>query len=272
LTETMQEQAGCRPILSAPALAAALREVGQRSSHIPAGTLLGGRQLAPMYHVGGATVEEEAARAAHVLVETAERLRRLGSAYGEWQLFDAGAYFDLRPPQLARLVKISERVSTVHVLFFGDLLLPSFRAAESYYANSYLPAYQRYFLAQGGVKPGELEFYRKIQPQMVARWGRLNAVIQAARRLLEDQTGYWAANGAEDERAYWRKAWEHSPAPGLPTALKPSLAAVATLTLAFDFPLPAARQPGRLRRLRRNRARHNRWHHRGPSTPPAGVR
>jgi hypothetical protein len=64
-----------------------------------------------------------------------------------------------------------------------------------------------------------------------------------------------AAGGGSEERARWRWAWARPAALGVAPALLPALDDVPTLTLAVDFPLPAARQPGRLRRLRRSYAR-----------------
>jgi hypothetical protein len=90
---------------------------------------------------------------------------------------------------------------------------------------------------------------------MVRHWQRLVAVTQATRAALSDELSYWAANGGDEERGRWRWAWRLDPTPGLPAELLPPLAQTPTLTLAVDFPLPAHRQPGRIRRLRRLLAR-----------------
>ena len=94
-----------------------------------------------MYEVSGQSSAEEAASAVQALEDISDRLRRLHGAYGEWRQFDAGAYFDLSHAQTRRLVRVSERVSTVHVTFFADLLLPSFRAAEHYWYYCFCPSY-----------------------------------------------------------------------------------------------------------------------------------
>ena len=127
------------PVVSAPALAALLRTCS------PADTLailLDARlelpHLAPMYRVTPATAVAEATAAARVVSEVAHRLQRLRHAYGAWEQFEPGPYFDLTPVQTARLVHVVERVSTVYVVFFVDALLPSFQAVVGAFAT---PAY-----------------------------------------------------------------------------------------------------------------------------------
>jgi hypothetical protein len=214
-------------------------------------------------------IGEEAQAAAHVLVAVADRLRRLSGAYGEWGKFDAGAYFDLSETQTTRLVRVVERVSTVHVTFFADLLLPAYQAAEAFWQESYRPQYRllRTQLRNGGAQQTLLEpvmaFADHCQPQMVDHWARLVQTVEQTRRLLSDEVGFWAANGGAEERARWQWAWRLPPAPGVAPGLLPELPAIPTLTLAVDFPLPAYRQPGRLRRLRIIRARR----HLGRSRP-----
>lgn len=227
-----------------------------------------------MYQVTPGTVDEEAQAATHVLLTVAERLRRLTIAYGEWAQFDAAAYFDLTEPQLERLVRVVERVTTVHVLFAADQLLPSFQAAAAYWQAQFCPGYgaARAQLAldaadnpQATAAEAVPRFADVIQPQMIAHWQRLVAVVQATRAQLDQEIGYWATNGGNEERARRRAAWAEAPAPGIDVTLLPDLADVPTLTLAIDFPLPAYRQPGRLRRLRRSHSRpgRTRRHHSG---------
>jgi hypothetical protein len=207
--------------------------------------------LVPVYHIQESDVAEEAEAVSHVVEHVAERLRRLASAYGEWHKFDAPAYFDLSSGQARSLVKVTERVSTVHVLFFVDLLLPSFQTAAAYavetFAHGYLQARQEPVLIE--------QFYRCTQPMLVNYWQQLNKVIHQARAMLANDLGFLALNGAQEERERWRTSWSYQPPSGLAAELTPHLDDVSTLTLSFDFPLPAHRQPGRLRRLRGNRER-----------------
>ena len=242
-------------------------------------------------------VNEEAQAAATIVGDVAERLRRLGTAYGEWKHFDAPAYFDIPQPQADLLLTVVERVSSVYVHFQMDLLLPSFSAAESYWANHFAPAYHAANIAHLGrdelVDGWEIgprsthrtngnhvgkslngadvallpssnknafvhDFFAEVRPAMLSHWQRLMAVIQAARRILVDDIGYLTTNGGEDERNRYYQHWQSEPAPGLPAELCPALEDIPTLSLTFTFPLPVHRQSGRLRRLRTNRERNRR--------------
>lgn len=245
----------------------------------------------------GDAVAEEAQAAATIVGEVAERLRRLGAAYGEWKHFDAPAYFDIPQPQADLLLTIAERVNSVYVHFQMDLLLPSFGAAESYWVNHFAPAYHAANIARLGqdesIDEWEMrplstheanggnrgkspngagstillnngtnafvhDFFAEVQPTMLKRWQRLMAVLHAARRILADDIGYLTTNGGEDERSRYYRHWRRDPAPGLPAELCPALEDIPTLSLTFTFPLPVHRQSGRLRRLRANRERNRR--------------
>lgn len=231
------------PILSTPALAAALRALGRMDSPPPTPPVLEPHLLTPMYRISHGSVAQEAASAAHLASDLAERLRRLAAAYGEWRTFEPEPYFDLYGEQAQLLVHIAERVSTVHVAFYVDALLPSFQAAVDCLALELAPA--RF---QNGA-------FTLAQAAMSERWLRLLAVVQTAREHLAHDAGFLASNGAGEERSRWRTAWQGSPPPGLAPALAPALSGTPTLTLSFEFPLPAYRQPGRLRRLRRAQER-----------------
>jgi hypothetical protein len=192
-----------------------------------------------MYRIGGDNVEQEAATAARLTSDLAERLRRLAGAYGEWRMFEPEPYFDLYGEQADLLVHIAERVSTVHVTFYVDALLPSFQEAVDYLALELAPARYR-----NGA-------YAAAQDAMSERWLRLLSVLHLARRHLADDAGFLASNGAGEERSHWRAAWQEPQPQGLAPALAPALTDTPTLTLSIDFSLPPYRQPGRLRRLRR---------------------
>jgi hypothetical protein len=192
--------------------------------------------------------------AAHTVGEIADKLRRLAQAYGEWSPFDAPAYFDLYPRHARLFLSVSERVSSVHVTFYADLLLPSFRRAERYWATEFFPAYQ------AGRPRAKLRaedsayathFHQIAQPKMVAYWQRAQGVIRQVRAQLSDDITFLAATGGAEERAFWQRSWPPQPPRGLDPRLLPSLESVPSLTLTVSFPLPAHRQPGRIRRLRR---------------------
>ncbi len=201
--------------------------------------------LVPAYRME-AHAERQAEAAAHVVRHAADRLRRLHGAYGQWQDFDAAAYFDLTPAQTGLLVQVVERVRLVHVTFHVDLLLPAFQEAVRTWATQYVPA-------QGSLSSGNieaLEVYEDAVNALQRAWDGAVAQIQQTRRLLAGDIGYLAANGAEEERARWFVPLDY----GGPSIL-PLGTPLPTLTLTADFPLPVARQPGRLRRLRRHRDR-----------------
>lgn len=238
-------------IQSTPALCVALRSMDEYIFRPVELSLNSQDVLVEMYRIGSHTLAHEAESAAYLVSNIAERLRRLDTAYGEWEVFDAPAYFDLSIAQSGRLVKLIERVNTVHVTFFVDLLLPSFQQAVACWACEFAPLYRQMY-QQPIVGP---HFFQQIQPRMIEYRQYLFAVIHEARGILTSDVGFLATNGAQEERERWRRWWQTAPASGLDATLIPDLSQVPTLTLSFDFPLPASRQPDRLRRLRRNRER-----------------
>lgn len=246
-------QSSGAPIRSLPGLAAGIRQTDRFALPVSVASLFEQSPIVPAYQVEDGTVEREVGAAAETIGFAADKLRRLIGAYGEWRVFDAPAYFDLYPEQTALLVHISERVSTVHVTFYADLLLPTFRRAERIWAEEFFPAYQAASpFASHRRKSVYREHFAEIdQPKLLAYWERLWAVIQGARRILSDDIGFLASSGGSDERNRWRTAWQSRTAPGLDERLLPSLDTIPTVTLTMTFPLPIHRQPGRLRRLRR---------------------
>lgn len=236
---------------STPAFAAALRTM--TPTHFvrcPLGTTP--NELAPMYRVtSGNRGGNEVDSAAHVLSEVVDRMRRLNGAYGEWAHFDGPAYFDLSFAQAACLLRVTERVTTVHVTFYADLLLPSFQQLLAYWSDTFVPVYD--------TRNRDVETYQtfvnRVQPALVEQWQQVLSVTMQTRRLLLSDVTFLAVNGGQEERARWRQWWDQPMVPGLDTRLTPALNQLPTLTLSLDFPLPAHRQPHRVRRLRRSRAR-----------------
>ncbi|NJN82500.1 MAG: hypothetical protein HC802_09645 [Caldilineaceae bacterium] len=246
------------PLRSLPALVAAMRSSQPNSNLTPHLRLFQADPLVPMYAITGDTVEAEAASAAQVVQEIAERLRRLANAYGEWVRFDAGAYFDLLPAQADRLVQIVERVNTVHITLFVDPLLPSFQQAEAFWQEQFCLAYASARLELQRTEPRPAvgsRFFNEVQPKMIDHIQRIQRVIHTTRSLLQNELSYLAMNDSESERMRWQRAWSQAPSVGLDPFLTPELDEIPSLTLAFDFSLPVYRQSGRLRRLRQNRRR-----------------
>lgn len=224
----------------------------------PLQTLFAHDEPVAMYEVNGSDVEQEANSALQSLEEIADRLSRLRLAYGEWKEFDAGAYFDLTHAQTNRLVRVSERVSTVHVTFYADLLLPSFHAVESCWYDVYCPTYWRMIdgLRTGSTPAEAVDRYSEdAQPEMIERWHKLSSVVQQTRTEAIKERDYLIAYLSLEETARWAREWRKRPVRSIADELLPSLQSLSTLTLATEFPLPAGRQPGRLRRLRTNRER-----------------
>ncbi len=243
-----------RAIRSVPALAAGLRRTHRHPLPISSATLFGRRALVPLYQVDNGSQDREVAGAVHAVRAVADMLRRLASAYGEWHDFDVPAFFNLWPEQARLLVQISERVSTVHVTFYADLLLPSFQRVERYWAEEFFPAFHAAhpFHRQPDRRSSYNEHFLEItQPKMVAYWERLLQVVGTVQEELSMDPAFLAAAGGGEERERWRRVWQQEPAPGLPGALLPPLDELPSLTLSMNFPLPAHRQLGRLRRLRR---------------------
>ena len=86
---------------------------------------------------------------------------------------------------------------------------------------------------------------------MRAYWEKLLTVMAETRRALWNDIDFLAATAGGEEKAYWQWAWRGKAPPGIDRRLLPSPQQLPTLTLGVEFPLPASRQPGRVRRLRR---------------------
>lgn len=198
------------------------------------------RALAPMYRLSAGCTAEEIQSATRLVGEVAERLHRLTRAYGEWRIFEAGPYFDLTPTQVALLTRVVERAATVHVVFFVDALLPAFQVVHQYAAQIRVWT------------PANVEQDEMICATLAGHWQRMLEVVSQVRAELQGDISFLAFSGAMEEQARWAHIqpgphrsseapwWTLTPANALPT-----------LTLSVDFPLPAFRQLGRKRRLRR---------------------
>lgn len=241
-------------VRSVPALAASFRCIDRCALPVSTTQIFSTRPLSPAYQLQNHTMAKEAQTAINTIAQVADKLRRLATAYGEWTEFDIPAFFDLWPEHAPYLVQIEERVSTVCVTFYADMLLPSFQRVEQYWAQEFFPAYQsaRPFLhgcaEQSSFSAHFLEFE---QPKLIAYWEKILTIVAEARRTLWNDIGFLAAAAGAEEKANWQWAWRTRPALGLDERLLPDLRQLPTLTLIVEFPLPAYRQPGRVRRLRR---------------------
>ncbi len=241
-------------VRSVPALAARMRRID--ACPLPASytDVFNTRSLSPAYLVQNHIGAREVQTAVTTIAQVADKLRRMARAYGEWQEFDVPAFFDLWPEHAPHLVHVEERVSTVNVTFFADLLLPSFQRAEQYWAQEFFAAYQT---ARPPLNPSAdsssftAHFLEFEQPKMRAYWDKMLSVMAETRRALWNDIDFLAAAAGGEEKAHWQWAWRGPSPPGLDRTLLPPLQHLPTLTLGVEFPLPASRQPGRVRRLRR---------------------
>ena len=241
-------------IRSVPALAAQIRQIDRCALPASSTQFFSTRTLAPAYLVRNHTGAKESRTAVTTVSQVADRMRRMAKAYGEWKEFDISAFFDLWPEHARRLVALEERISTVNVTFYADMLLPSFQRVEQYWAQEFFPAYQS---AQSFARGTEncssftAHFLEFEQPKMCAYLENLINIVSDARRELWNDIGFLGSTAGGDEKAHWQWAWREPPPPGLDERLLPLLRQLPTLTLGVEFPLPAYRQPDRVRRLRR---------------------
>ncbi len=250
---------GARPanvaeVRSVPALAAKMRQIDTCALPAPYTEIFNTRSLSPAYLVQNHVGAREVQTAVTTIAQVADKLRRMSRAYGEWQEFDVPAFFDLWPEHAPHLVHVEERISTVSVTFFADLLLPSFQRAEQYWAREFFPAYQTArppLNTSADSSSFTSHFLDFEQPKMRAYWDKLIAVMGETRRTLWNDIDFLAATAGGEEKTHWQWAWRGEEPPGLDRRLLPPLQQLPTLTLGIEFPLPASRQPGRVRRLRR---------------------
>ena len=218
---------------------AALQNWRRRQPIPPWDEALTQRTLAPMYRVSASSIAEEIQAATRLVNEMTDRLHRLMRAYGEWNIFEPGPYFDLTPTQVALLTRVVERTATVHVVFYVDALLPAFQAVHQYAARHQFST------------PASAEQDEMIYTTLAGHWQRMLEVVRGARMELRHNIGFLAFSGEVEEQARWAHVQAHvGHGLALPWASTPA-SVLPTLTLSVDFPLPAFRQPGRKRRLQR---------------------
>ena len=241
-------------VRSLPALAARMRRIDTCALPASYTDVFNTRLLSPAYHVQNHVGAREVQTAVTTIAQVANKLRRMARAYGEWQEFDIPAFFDLWPEHAPHLVHVEERVSTVNVTFFADQLLPSFQRAEQYWAQEFFAAYQTArppLNASADSSSFTAHFLEFEQPKMRAYWDKLISIMAETRSTLWNDIDFLAATAGGEEKALWQWAWAGPSPPGLDPRLLPPLQQLPTLTLGVEFPLPASRQPGRVRRLRR---------------------
>lgn len=202
--------------------------------------------VVPAYYIDPELpVEGQAERATLVAAELAQKLVRLRDAYANWPVFDPGSYFDLYPPHLHTLCRVEETQYVLRVRLYADLLLPAFRAAERFWAESFLPAYHA---GQGSPEADADAFRKHLGDEAMPRLaGLLDAAEQAvgsALALLADNLDVVTFLGGLEERIQHRPRPGSTLAPGLAPALLRLPRETSTLTLDAMFSLPEDRPPG----------------------------
>lgn len=217
--------------------------------------------LVPAYDVPEElSATEQVQRAAQAVLELAQKLDRLPRAYPHWDAFEPGPYFDLYPVHAARFCRAEETARVVRVRLYADLLLPAFRRAERYWAETFLPAYHAGVGAEGSEGHSHDAFRAylldEVVPEMIRRLDEAEAAVQGVLDLLSDTTVVLRYSGAVEERILARLPPGARPAPGLPPALQRVPRRMPTLTL--DLALPRPQPAGRIAlRLRAYRERHS---------------
>ena len=213
------------------------------------------RPLAPAYRVRAGGADEDRARfLARCVNVLADRLARLPRAWGEWDEFDAPAFFDLYPEQAEVLLSIRQTRSAVRVTVYADVLSPAFQEAETYWVEHVVPALhvaQPALFAHAG--PASLDgvgeawaemLAREIGPEMERRLYRAAREIERARGLLYE----WGLVDFLITSAAWEERYRVAASRNghVDARLWERLRLVPTLTLEIAFSLVP--ESARLRR------------------------
>ncbi len=232
---------------SLPALKQALSRMEDIAPTQSAAAVFEAADLVRAYRVPACEeVEGEARALAKAVALLAERTIRLESAYEYWQPFEPGPYFDLRALHAELMCQVEERNGLVHVRVYADLLSPSFRAAERFCVDEFLPIVRASRTAK---LPRRVKWARELQQRM---WPALQERLTRAEQVIEQAIAHLTQAGnvsfivawgaVEERRRVGPQSHEH----------------LSTLTLDFSFPLPLKRRPHRRdilrRRLQRRRA------------------
>jgi hypothetical protein len=193
--------------------------------------------LVPAYHVDDTlTGAEQQRQAVQAIAELAQKLERLGGAYGKWATFAAGPYFDLYPTHAARFCRFEQTQHTVRIRLYGDLLLPAFRHAERYWVETFLPAYH----AGAGGADSAFGAYlvEDVMPELAQRLSAAEQAIQGVLDLLGHSVTILNLLGGLEERIQHRPQPGARAAPLLLPALQRLPRAMPTLTLDAMLPQP----------------------------------
>ena len=237
-----------RYIRSVPSLAAHIRNVQRERVYDSSAQACPAAGLVRTYHPAKldelldarpsiSVLNREADAMAHVLRRLSDHLQRLSHAFGEWQNFDAGAYFDLYPKQAEVLVNTRAMGRMTRITFFGDLLIPRFQLAEHYFVETFAPSYRAAFPV--GREPDRqgpaMQLFRdEVEPEMARRWRHLCLVAQVLLWTLKNELDYLVVTDGEEEMFNWRPAWHRPGCPELVPGLLPAWETLTTFTMAVQ--------------------------------------
>lgn len=228
---------------SLPALRRALSLMEQSEPTGSAAAAFEAADLVCAYRVPGRSdVAAEAKALAAAVATLADRVVRLESAYSYWEAFEAGPYFDLHATQAAMVCQVEEAGGLVRVRIYADLLAPSFRAAERFCVERFLPAVRA---SHAQTLPQRIVHEREL---VRGAWRPLQIWLSQAEQVIDKAVTSLLQAGDVSFLVTWGAAGERQRA-------DVGDSATPTLTLDFTFSRPLSLHPRRQYILRRRMQR-----------------
>lgn len=200
--------------------------------------------LVPAYEVDASASDAvQQQQAAQAVSELVQKLRRLREAHGAWPSFEPGPYFDLYPGHVGGFCRVEETSRVLRVRIYADLLLPAFRAAERFWAETFVQAYRT---GAGRNAPPEqkAQWRHRVSPTMAALLQDAETSVQGTLDLLSDDLEVLGSLGGLEERIQHRPPPDTRLAPGLPPSLQRLPREMPTLTLDVIYNQPHGSTPG----------------------------
>jgi len=234
-----------RLIRSIPALAAHLRSVHTRRVQVSSAKMCPCAALVPSYHPAGlghrktgektpSQLRAEAEAMVPVYRRLVDHCHRLSTAFREWQEFDPSPFFDLYPDQAEMLVRQEKGKYYTRVSFCGDMLIPAFQAAETYFVETFAPTYQSAHGDRRAEAAVQAAYVDAVEPEMVRRWQHLTTVAQRLNWPLQDDLDFLVIVDGAEELFGWRDVWQEPAAAGLHSSLLPAWETLTTFTFAVQ--------------------------------------
>ena len=232
-------------ICSIPALAAHLRSVHICRVQASAAKICPCASLVPSYHPAGlgklktgekspSQLRKEAEAMVPVYRRLIDHCHRLPTAFREWQEFDPSPFFDLYPEQAELLVRQEKGKHYTRISFCGDMLIPAFQSAETYFVEIFAPTYQALYCSGQSDSHIKEQYAGEVEPEMVRRWQHLMAVAHRLNWRLQDDLDFLVIVDSAEELFGWRDVWQEPAAVGLHSSLLPAWENLTTFTLAVQ--------------------------------------